>query len=283
MAWELATFPSELMGPLPDLDGVGVDIVRGGEPVRITHVLDAVEPRARPDGRAAFPVEGRAGQGRTNRLDGVVVLSCLDFPAEERTLHEQESVVDLAGPGAELTPYAAETNVVLTFGPRDGLGNEELEAWARAHDARGRRGARPADARGRARPTSSASSSARRTRSCPAVAAARSALRPRPALLPVLLRRARRAGGPTARRRPGRGARRRRHVRRVPLGGAAQPDGRVPAETRSSGPSIESTAGVSASPASCSCAATSRRPRTSSGRRARLPMLRSASAPTARS
>ena len=131
MAWELATFPSELMGPLPDLDGVEVDIVRGGEPVRITHVLDAVEPRVRPDGRAAFPVEGRAGQGRTNRLDGVVVLSCLDFPAEERTLHEQESVVDLAGPGAALTPYAAETSVVLTFGPRDGLGNEELEAWAR--------------------------------------------------------------------------------------------------------------------------------------------------------
>ena len=114
------------------LDGVRVDVVRGGDAVRITHVLDAVEPRVRPDGRAAFPQEGKAGEGRTNRLDGVVVLSCLEFPAEERTLHEQESVIDLAGPGAELTPFAADTNVVLTFGVRDGLGNEELEAWARA-------------------------------------------------------------------------------------------------------------------------------------------------------
>ena len=131
MAWELATFPAELMGEVPELDGVDVDVVRAGDPVRITHVLDAVEPRVRPDGRNAFPTDGTAGEGRTNRLDGVVVVSCLDFPAEERPLHEQEAVIDLAGPGAELTPFAQATNVVLTFRPRDGLGNEELETWAR--------------------------------------------------------------------------------------------------------------------------------------------------------
>lgn len=131
MAWELASFASELLGAVPELEGVEAHVVQGGEPVRLTHVLDAVEPRVRPDGRPAFPVEGRAGEGRTNRLDDVVVFSCLDFPAEERPLHEQESVVDLAGPGSALTPYAAGTNVVLTFRPRDELGNEELEAWAR--------------------------------------------------------------------------------------------------------------------------------------------------------
>src|SRR5687767_468933 len=132
MAWELATFRAGLMEDVPLLEDVDVEVVRSGEPVRITHVLDAVEPRVRPDGRAAFPAEGPAGQGRTNRLDGVVVISCLDFPAEERPLHEQESVVDLAGPGAELTPFAQTTNVVLTFRPRDGLGNEELDSWARS-------------------------------------------------------------------------------------------------------------------------------------------------------
>ena len=131
MAWELASFRPEHMGDLPEIEGVRVDVVRGGEPVRITHVLDAVEPRVRPDGRPAFPTDGRAGEGRTNRLDSVVVLSCLDFPAEERPLHEQESVIDLAGPGAELTPFASGTNVVLTFSGREGLANEELEAWAR--------------------------------------------------------------------------------------------------------------------------------------------------------
>jgi hypothetical protein len=131
MAWELATFAARLMGNVPPLDGVDVEVVRSGEPVRITHVLDAVEPRVRPDGRAAFPRQGKAGEGRTNRLEGVVVLSCLDFPAEERPLHEQESLVDMAGPGAALSPFAGDTAVVLRFRPRTGLGNEELEALAR--------------------------------------------------------------------------------------------------------------------------------------------------------
>ena len=65
-SWELASFPAGLMGEIPVLDGVRVDVVRGGDAVRITHVLDAVEPRVRPDGRAAFPQEGKAGEGRTN-------------------------------------------------------------------------------------------------------------------------------------------------------------------------------------------------------------------------
>src|SRR6185312_4520329 len=88
-----------------------------------------VEPRIRPDGRAAFPAKG-AGEGRTNRLDGVVVLSCLDFPGEERPLHEQESIVDLGGPGAALTPFADMTVVVLTFSAHKG-GHVEIDARAR--------------------------------------------------------------------------------------------------------------------------------------------------------
>jgi sarcosine reductase len=131
MAWELATFPSDLLSAEVEVDGAEVTVVRAGEPVRVTHVLDAVEPRVRPDDRPAFPTEGKAGEGRTNRLEGVVVLSCLDFPGEERPLHEQESIVDLAGPGAAFTPFGQETCVVLTFRPSDGFGNEDAESTAR--------------------------------------------------------------------------------------------------------------------------------------------------------
>jgi sarcosine reductase len=130
MAWELATFSPDLFREPDPIEGVDITVVRPGEPVRITHVLDAVEPRIRPDGRPAFPTEEGAGEGRTNRLDGVVVLSCLDFAAEERPLHEQESMVDLGGPGAAYTPFARETCVVLTFRPGEG-GNEAAEATAR--------------------------------------------------------------------------------------------------------------------------------------------------------
>jgi glycine reductase len=131
MAWELATFPPNLLPSQLEVEGADVQVVRPGEPVRVTHVLDAVEPRIRPDGRAAFPREGKAGEGRTNRLEGVVVLSCLDFLEEERPLHEQESIIDLAGPGAEFTPFARETCVVISFHAPDRARNEDLEARAR--------------------------------------------------------------------------------------------------------------------------------------------------------
>lgn len=130
MAWELATFSADLLREPEAGAGVEVEIVPPGSPVRVTHVLDAVEPRVRPDGRAAFPTEGKAGQGPTNRLDGVVVLSCLDFPGEERPLHEQESIVDLGGPGAALTPFGDMTTVVLTFRPGGG-GHVAIDAEAR--------------------------------------------------------------------------------------------------------------------------------------------------------
>ena len=120
------------MGALPELDGVA-GRRRPRRRARSAHACARRGRAARPARRAPGLPARRPGPGRGGRTAStdVVVFSCLDFPAEERTLHEQESVVDLAGPGAELTPYAAGTNVVLTFGPRDGLGNEELEAWAR--------------------------------------------------------------------------------------------------------------------------------------------------------
>jgi hypothetical protein len=142
-AFELASFPADLLAvdggrierlvaDEPGLAGVQVEVVATGEAVRVTHVLDAVEPRIRPDGRSAFPTEGgAAGAGRTNRLDGVAVLSCVDFPGEERPLHEQESIVDLAGPGAALTPFGSLTNVVLVFEPAEGAGHVAIDEAVR--------------------------------------------------------------------------------------------------------------------------------------------------------
>jgi len=142
MAFELASFAPELLRVERErierlaaaetaLAGAAVEVVAPGEPVRVTHVLDAVEPRIRPDGRGAFPTDDRAGEGRTNRLHGVAVLACLDFPGEERPLHEQEAIVDLAGPGATLTPFPVLTNVVLVFEPARGAGHVALDAAAR--------------------------------------------------------------------------------------------------------------------------------------------------------
>jgi glycine reductase len=143
---ELATYPVDASAleraaaqlELGDarLAAVGVDVVRPGDPVRLTHVLDAVEPRVKagaPD--TTFPgALGRlvpAGEGRTNRLAGAAVIACADFPAEERPLHEQEGLVDMAGPGAEHSLVSRTVNVVLTFSPAERVGNEEFEAAVR--------------------------------------------------------------------------------------------------------------------------------------------------------
>ena len=146
MRLELASYPVEALdlGALvdglslgdPRLSGVEVAIVRPGDPVRLTHVLDAVEPRVKAgDPGATFPgalgALRPAGSGRTNRIAGAAIVACADFPAEERPLHEQESLIDMAGPGAAYSRLSETTNVVLTFSPADDVGNEDFEAAVR--------------------------------------------------------------------------------------------------------------------------------------------------------
>ena len=63
-------------------------------PCRLTHVLDAVEPRvkarlrSRPSPARSARCAGRPGPDEPDR--GAAVVACADFPAEERPLHEQE-------------------------------------------------------------------------------------------------------------------------------------------------------------------------------------------------
>jgi glycine reductase complex component B subunit alpha and beta len=116
--------------------GVEAEIVRPGDPVRLTHVLDAVEPRVKADDPAStFPgalgTLRPAGSGRTNRIAGCAVVACADFPVEERPLHEQEGLVDMAGPGAEHSQVSKTTNVVLTFRPAAGVRNQDFEVAVR--------------------------------------------------------------------------------------------------------------------------------------------------------
>ena len=154
MRLELASYPVETIALEDAVEQLSLDdpcfarveraIVRPGEPVRITHVLDAVEPRVKADEpEATFPgalgVLRPAGSGRTHRIAGCAVLACADFPAEERPLHEQEALVDMAGPGAAYSRVSQTTNVVFTFHAAVGVGNEEFESAVRAAKLRAAR------------------------------------------------------------------------------------------------------------------------------------------------
>jgi len=106
------------------LESVSIEVVRPGDPVRVTNVLDAIVPAVKTDDPSTtFPgAIGRlatAGTGRTHRIEGVRVLSCCDWEAAGRVGPDEfpPSFVDMAGPAADRTRYAASTNVVVTCTP----------------------------------------------------------------------------------------------------------------------------------------------------------------------
>lgn len=118
----------------PALADVLVEVVHPGEDVRVANVLDAVAPQAKPDDPgAAFPgALGRlslAGRGRSLRLDGVSVLATCDLrdAGFEEASDLPDAFVDMAGPGADRSPFGGTANVVLTFMPEPGATAADLD------------------------------------------------------------------------------------------------------------------------------------------------------------
>src|SRR5438445_868446 len=100
---------------------VQVHLVKPGESVRVIHVLDVVEPRWKVAGPGGvFPgfvsPALTVGEGRTHRLAGVAVAEVGAPVPGESTVFRQR-LIDMAGPGAELSPFARTLNVVLEFTP----------------------------------------------------------------------------------------------------------------------------------------------------------------------
>ena len=100
---------------------VQVHLVKPGESVRVIHVLDVVEPRWKVAGPGGvFPgfvsPALTVGEGRTHRLAGVAVAEVGAPVPGESTVFRQR-LIDMAGPGAELSPFARTLNVALEFTP----------------------------------------------------------------------------------------------------------------------------------------------------------------------
>jgi glycine/sarcosine/betaine reductase component B subunit len=112
----------------PALAEATVEVVRPGDRVRITNVLDAVVPDVRADDpSASFPgVLGGtwddAAHPRIHRLSGVAVLPVCDWKAAGLVGPEEfpASYVDMAGPGQDRSPWGSTANVVLRCVPAAG-------------------------------------------------------------------------------------------------------------------------------------------------------------------
>ena len=107
-----------------------VEIARPGEEVRIIPVKDVIEPRVKVRGAGGiFPglvskVE-TVGDGRTHVLSGAAVVTV------GKIVGFQEGIIDMAGPGAEYTPFSGLNNLVIVCEPVAGLPPHEHEAAIR--------------------------------------------------------------------------------------------------------------------------------------------------------
>lgn len=112
------------------LEGIDIEIAKPGEEVRIIPVKDVVEPRVKVKGPGeVFPgVIGRVdnvGSGRTHVLKGTNVV------VTGRIVGFQEGIIDMAGPGADFTPFSKSHNVVILCEPAEGLKQHQHEEAVR--------------------------------------------------------------------------------------------------------------------------------------------------------
>ena len=113
-----------------------LDVAFPGEQTRLVNIRDAVEPRVKVSGPGCVfpgilgPVE-TVGEGRTHRLSGVAVLPSASYSPTilGGSAAHSGGLVDMWGPGAQVTPFGSTINIVLIFKLIDGV--TELEA----HDA----------------------------------------------------------------------------------------------------------------------------------------------------
>lgn len=107
-----------------------VVICRPGEKVRITNILDIVEPRAKAKGGGeVFPgflgASEKVGNGVTKVLEGVAVMEVASIP------RVQEGLVDMEGVGATYSPFSQTNNIVLVFERVAGTALAEFETGVR--------------------------------------------------------------------------------------------------------------------------------------------------------
>ena len=115
------------------IEDASVAVVAPGEKVRITGVRDIVEPRVKVQGRGQVfpgilgPVEP-VGEGRTHRLSGMAVVAAVEYEGIIRAGNavQRSAILDMWGPGAEMSRFASLVNLVLILRLPKGL--PEIEA-----------------------------------------------------------------------------------------------------------------------------------------------------------
>lgn len=108
---------------------IEANIAKPGDSVRIVPVKDVIEPRAKVDTGEFFPGVlapfRTCGDGKTKVLRGCTVVTT------GQIVFYQEGIIDMSGPGAELSIYGRMLNVVLSAQPKEGISHSVHEKAVR--------------------------------------------------------------------------------------------------------------------------------------------------------
>jgi len=121
----------ELLGGLHQdkrIENAKLAVVLPGECARITHIRDIVEPRIKVRGQGqVFPgILGSVtpvGEGRTHRLSGMAVVAAAEYEGTIRagTAVQRSAILDMWGPGAEISHFSSLIQLVLILRLAKGL------------------------------------------------------------------------------------------------------------------------------------------------------------------
>src|SRR6516225_3086584 len=117
----------------PRITDATLAVATPGEKTRITGIRDIVEPRIKVSGNGQVfpgvlgPIEG-VGDGRTHRLSGMTVIAAAEYEGTIRagTTVQRSAILDMSGPGAEVSRFSLFAHLVLSFKISPNLG--ELDA-----------------------------------------------------------------------------------------------------------------------------------------------------------
>lgn len=112
------------------LASVRVHAAAPGEPVRIVAPLDAVEPRTKaPGDGGVFP--GMLAPANQPRGPDIHVLRGTSVLAAGYLPRNQEGLVDMAGPAADVSPFGQTHNIVIEFDPAGDASWSEVDTAVR--------------------------------------------------------------------------------------------------------------------------------------------------------
>ncbi len=123
----------ELLQADKKLGRVEIELARPGEKCRIVQVVDVIEPRAKLGSEDFLGSAGKyttIGEGRTSVLQGAAIVMSDCREKSETTISKESHgyIIDMSGPGSEVSPFGQTLNVVLLPQPKDKVSAMDYQA-----------------------------------------------------------------------------------------------------------------------------------------------------------